>query len=91
MVHWRAGCRHGTATLERNEMIGMFGLAERWHSFAETEEEAFARLPERERPFWGKRVFHPDPAAWHPKKRQPRPVLSSLRNKERAPALRNGL
>lgn len=70
MVYWRAGCRHGTASLERNRMLDMFGLAERRHNFAETEEEAFARLPEHLKPLWGKRVFHPEPAAWHPKKRQ---------------------
>ena len=70
MVYWRAGCRDGTATLERNAMLDKFSLAERWHYLWETEEEAFARLPEDLRPFWGKRVFHPEPSAWHPKKRQ---------------------
>ncbi len=69
MVYWRAGCRHGTATLERNAMLDKFSLAERWHYLWETEEEAFARLPEDLRRFWGKRVFRPDPSMWHPKKR----------------------
>ena len=84
MIYWRAGCRHGTATLERNRMLDMFGLAERWHNFAETEEAAVAKLPEHIRPLWGKRVFHPEPAAWHPRKRQrprgrqhPRPLQMS--------------
>ena len=70
MVHWRAGCRHGAASLERNAMLGMFGLADRELGWGQTEEEVVARLPEHQRPFWGKRVFHPEPAAWHPKKRQ---------------------
>lgn len=70
MVYWRAGCRHGTATLERNAMLDKFSLAERWHYLWETEEEAFARLPEDLQRFWGKRVFHPEPSAWHPKQRQ---------------------
>lgn len=70
MVYWRAGCRHGTATLERNAMLSMFSLAERWHLLWETEGEAFARLPEHERRLWGKRVFHPEPSTWHPKQRQ---------------------
>ncbi len=69
MVYWRAGCRHGTATLERNAMLDKFSLAERWHYLWETEEEAFARLPEDLRRFWGKRVFRPEPSMWHPKKR----------------------
>jgi hypothetical protein len=70
MVYWRAGCRHGTASLERNAMHEMFSLARRQRHLTETEEEAVASLPEPLRPFWGKRVFHPDPAAWHPKRRQ---------------------
>jgi hypothetical protein len=70
MVYWRAGCRHGTATLERNAMLEKFGLAERSHGQRETEEEAFARLPKDRRSLWGKRVFRPEPSAWHPKKRQ---------------------
>ena len=70
MVYWRAGCPHGTATLERNAMLSRLTLAARWHSQAETEEEKLARLPEDLRPFWGKRVCHPEPSAWHPKKRQ---------------------
>ncbi len=49
----------------------MFGLAERWHHMLETEEQAAARLPADLRPLWGKRVFHPEPAAWHSKKRPP--------------------
>jgi hypothetical protein len=70
MVYWRAGCCHGTASLERNAMLDKFSLADRRHRPWETEEEAFAKLPEQLRPFWGKRVFHPEPSAWHPKKRQ---------------------
>lgn len=69
-LYWRAGCRHGTATISHGEAEEMFSLAGRWHHMLETEEQAVARLPERLRPFWGKRVFHPEPAAWHPKKRR---------------------
>ncbi len=70
IVYWRAGCRHGTASLDRHRIHDMFGLAERSHHMMETEEEAVARLPEHLQPSWGKRVFHPEPAAWHPKKRR---------------------
>ncbi len=76
-LYWRAGCRHGTATIGRGEAEEMFGLAERWHHMLETEDQAVARLPEPKRAFWGKRVFHPEPAAWHPKKRQTTPVSSA--------------
>lgn len=48
VVYWRAGCRHGTASLERNRIHDLFSLADRD----------------------SKRVFQPEPAAWHPKKRQ---------------------
>ena len=72
IAYWRAGCRHGTASLDRQFMGGMFSIAERVHNFAFTEEQAVARLPEHLRPFWGKRVFHPEPAAWHPKAQRPR-------------------
>jgi hypothetical protein len=70
MVYWRAGCRHGTASLERNAMLSKFSLAKRRHLLWESEEEALAKLPEHEKTLWGKRVFHPEPSAWHPKKRQ---------------------
>jgi hypothetical protein len=70
MVYWRAGCRHGTASLERNAMLSNFGLADRRHLLWETREEAFAKLPEHEKTLWGKRVFHPEPSAWHPKNSQ---------------------
>ncbi len=69
VVYWRAGCRHGTASLERNRIHELFSVADRDHT-EKTEEEAIAYLPEHLRPFWGKRVFHPEPGAWHPKKRQ---------------------
>ena len=78
ILYWRAGCRHGTATISHAEAEEMFSLAERAHHMLETEEQAVARLPEHLRPFWGKRVFHPEPAAWHPKKRRPIPVTSAL-------------
>lgn len=68
IVYWRAGCRHGTATLDRNYLIEMFMMAERVHNFYYTEEQAIAQLPEHLRPFWGKNIFHPETAAWHPKK-----------------------
>jgi hypothetical protein len=74
IVYWRAGCRHGTASLDRHAMHDMFSLARRVHGSWETEKEAIADLPERLRPFWGKRVFHPEPSAWHPKKSL-RPLL----------------
>jgi hypothetical protein len=51
-------------------MLGRLSLAERWHRPWETEEEELAKLPEQLRSFWGKRVCHPEPSAWHPKKRQ---------------------
>jgi hypothetical protein len=70
IVYWRAGCRHGTATLERHAMLELFSVVHRVHGLRETEEEAFARLPEHLRPFWGKRVFHPEPSTWHPKKQR---------------------
>jgi hypothetical protein len=79
-VYWRAGCRHGTATLGRHAMHDMFSLAGRVRHMTQTEEQAIASLPERLRPFWGKRVFHPDPAAWHPKKRRPGRLSSSKRS-----------
>ena len=69
-LYWRAGCRHGTATIGRGEAEEMFSLAGRWHHMTETEEQAVARLPEHLRSFWGKHVFHPEPAAWHPEKRR---------------------
>ena len=72
VVYWRAGCRHGTATLERNDLLDMFMMAERVHNFYFTEQQAIDQLPDKLRPFWGKRVFHPHVAAWHPKKLTPR-------------------
>lgn len=69
ILFWRAGCQHGTATLERGIIYDMFSLANRSRRHSQTEEQAIAELPERLRPFWGNRVFHPEPAAWHPKKR----------------------
>jgi hypothetical protein len=91
VVYWRAGCRHGTASLGRHDLTEMLAIAGRWHHALETEEQTVARLPERLRPFWGKRVLHPEPAAWHPKKRQPRRVGSSLRSQKGAPVLRKGV
>jgi hypothetical protein len=85
MVYWRAGCRHGTASLERNAMLGMFSIAERRYLPMKTEEEEIASLPEHLRRFWGKRVFHPDSSAWHPKKPQrtsDRQDLQPSRNRE---------
>ena len=51
-------------------MLDKFSLADRRHRPWGTEEEAFAKLPEQLRPFWGEPVFHPEPSAWHSKKRQ---------------------
>ena len=70
VVYWRAGCRHGTASLDRLQTHELFAVAGREVHWTQTEEQTVASLPEHLRPFWGKRVFHPEPAAWHPKKRQ---------------------
>ena len=91
ILYWRAGCRHGTASIGHAFAEEMFSLAERWHHMLETEEEAVVRLPEHLRPFWGNRVFHPEPSAWRPKKRPPRPVQSSAKSEECAPVLRKGV
>jgi hypothetical protein len=68
-LYWRAGCRHSTATVERASIYDMFFVADRLLAPLQTEEQAVAHLPDHLRPFWGKRVFHPEPAAWHPRKR----------------------
>lgn len=68
-LYWRAGCRHGTASLDRSNIYEMFFISDRLLTPRQTEEQAIAQLPEHLRPFWGKRVFHPEPAAWHPRKR----------------------
>jgi hypothetical protein len=91
ILYWRAGCRHGTALLDHAYIYDMFGIAGRWHHFRETEEEAVAQLPEHLRLFWGKRVFHPEPSAWRPKKRRAHPVPSSQRSQKGAPVLRKGV
>ena len=91
ILYWRAGCRHGTASIDHAHIFDMFGIAGRWHHLRETEEEAFAQLLKHLRPFWGKRVFHPEPSAWHPKKRQTHPVPSSVRSEKSAPVLRKGV
>jgi hypothetical protein len=80
ILYWQAGCRHGTASIDHAFIYEMFGLAGRHHRSTETEEDVVVRLPEHLRPFWGKRVFPPGPSAWRPKRRQPRPVPSSLRS-----------
>jgi hypothetical protein len=69
ILYWQAGCRHGTASIDHAAIYDMFGLAERHHLSTENEEDVVARLPERLRPFWGKRVFPPGPSAWRPKRR----------------------
>jgi hypothetical protein len=91
VVYWRAGCRHGTASLVGHDLVEMLAIAGRWRHALHTEEQAVAQLPERLRPFWGKRVFHPEPAAWHPKKRQTRRVRSSPRSQKGAPVLHKGV
>jgi len=91
ILYWRAGCRHGTASIKHADIYDMFAIAGRWHHALETEEAAAARLPEYLRAFWGKRVFHPEPSAWHAKKRQPRPVSSLPRSEKGAPVLRKGV
>jgi hypothetical protein len=53
-------------------MMELFFVADRHHTSRETEEEAIDSLPVHLRPFWGKRVFHPEPAAWHAKQTQRR-------------------
>jgi hypothetical protein len=72
ILYWRSGCRHGTASIDREAIYGMFSVANRILGPLQTEERAVAGLPDHLRAFWGKRVFHPAPAAWHPKKQQPR-------------------
>jgi hypothetical protein len=91
ILYWQAGCRHGTASIDHAYIHDVFSLAQRCHGPRVTEEEAVAQLPEPLRPFWGKRVFHPEPSAWRPKKRQPRPVPSSQRSQKGAPVLRKGV
>lgn len=91
ILYWRAGCRHGTASINRAGIDEMFAVAGRWHHALETEDAAVARLPEHLRPFWSKRVFHPGSSAWHAKRRQPRPVASWPRSKDGAPVLRKGV
>jgi hypothetical protein len=90
ILYWQAGCRHGTASIDHAFIHHSFSLAGRWHHFRETEEDVVARLPEYARRLWGKRVFPPEPSAWRPKKRQPRPVSSS-EVKKGAPELRKGV
>jgi hypothetical protein len=68
ILYWRAGCRHGTATIDRVYIYDLFWIASGQSGFNKTEEEQIAELPEHLRRFWGKRVFHPDPKSWHPKK-----------------------
>jgi hypothetical protein len=67
ILYWRAGCRHGTASISHAYIYDMFSIAGCWRHSSETEEDAITGLPEHLRPFWGKRVFHPEPSAWHPK------------------------
>jgi hypothetical protein len=85
VLYWRAGCRCGFASLCRIWMQDLFLVADRWHRSSETEDEGIAALPAHLRPFWGKRVFHPDPAAWHAKKART-PVLKSRSTPNRARA-----
>ena len=91
ILYWQAGCRHGTASIDHAYIYDMFSLTRRGHGPRVTEEEAVAQLPEHLRPFWGKRVFRPEPSAWRPKKRQPRQVSSSQRSEKGAPVLRKGV
>ena len=72
IAYWLAGCRHGTAPIDHADMDDMLALAARIYQPAKTE-EAIARLPERLRPSWGKRVFHPEPKDWRPKDKRTRP------------------
>jgi hypothetical protein len=84
-LYWRAGCRCGSASMDRIWMEELFLIADRWHRHNETEIQAIAALPEDLRRFWGKRVFHPEPEAWHAKK--PRSRLLPLKpNSNRARA-----
>ncbi len=68
IAYWLAGCRHGTAPIDKADIYDMLALAARIFQPARTEEEAVARLPEHLRPFWGKRVFHPGPKDWRPRR-----------------------
>lgn len=72
ILYWRSGCRHGTASIDREAIYTMFSLADRMVHIGSTEEEEVQGLPDCQKPLWGKRVFHPEPAAWHAKKRAPR-------------------
>ena len=80
ILYWRAGCRHGTASIDHAYIYDMFSLAQRGHGSAVTEEEAVAKLPRRLRPFWGKHVFRPESSAWRAKAQRRRPVSSSQRS-----------
>lgn len=68
ILYWRAGCRHGTATLARNRMYELFSIAHRVCGPRQSEQEAVSSLPEHDAKMWGKRTFHPDPKEWHPKR-----------------------
>jgi hypothetical protein len=83
VLYWRAGCRCGFASLCRVRMMDLFFVADRVCLRNQTEAEAIAVLPEHLRRFWGKRVFHPDPAAWHAKKPRTRLLQSRPTPKSR--------
>jgi|SRR5450755_1194662 hypothetical protein len=70
ILYWRAGCRHGTATIDRVAILDMFSVARRALGPMQTEEQEVASLPAHLRKSWGRRVFHPAPQAWHPRKRR---------------------
>jgi hypothetical protein len=86
ILYWQAGCRHGTASIDHAYIYDMFSLARRGHGPKAAEAEELAKLPEHLRPFWGKRVFPPEPSAWRPKKSRPRPVSSQRKLKMRTRA-----
>jgi hypothetical protein len=86
ILYWRAGCRHGTATIDRGYIYDLFSLSSRVSGPLRSEEQSIAELPAHLRRFWGKRVFHPDPKAWHPKMQtgSGRVAASNTRTRTRA-------
>ena len=70
MVYWRAGCSSRHRLTGRNPMPDSSASPIRGIVRGGPRKRRSPSLPEQLRPFWGKRVFHPEPSAWHSKKRQ---------------------
>lgn len=85
ILYWRAGCRHGTASIDRHYIYDLFSVAARVVGPSQDEDRAISGLPDHLKKFWGKRVFHPHPEAWHPKQRSSgRVSASNVRMRARA-------